>query len=430
MTSNTITNVSTNTPIASITTTITSDITSVTTKNSSKPVKNSPAIIKAPPKTTKKKPITNKSQTTTILTKTIPITTKTTPIQSNIPSTTPSTDKKEKTMTPMQYYSYVIQIRDLKKITINSCGTLFQEYVTDQYSKIELQRLLFVKNNQKHLRSELYGDLQDLATNVHHVNLGEVGKRVILPSSFHGSPRHMHQLYQDSMALIRKYGKPDLFITMTCNPCWPEICKLKFQLGEDRPDLCARVFNLKLKELMDDLTKKHIFGEVNSYLYVVEFQKRGLPHAHILLILNEQYKLRTTDDYDKIVSAELPDLKSNPKMHETIRRHNIHGPCGKLNESATCMVNGKCSKRYPREFINITTEDENGYPRYKRPNKGTFIVGKYKLDNKWIVPYNAFLSTKFDCHINVEVCTTVKAVKYLYKYVYKGIFCYLYFKFT
>ena len=45
-----------------------------------------------------------------------------------------------------------------------------------------------------------------------------VGKIVILPSTFIGSPRYMLELYHDSMTIVRNYGKPDLFITMTCNP--------------------------------------------------------------------------------------------------------------------------------------------------------------------------------------------------------------------
>ena len=126
----------------------------------------------------------------------------------------------------MQFYSYYLQIRDLKKVQINHCGRLFQEYVVDMYSKIELQRLLFIKYNQKKLRSELYGNLQDFAKN--NVKLDTVGKRIVLPSSFQGSPRHMHHLYQDSKALIRKLGKSDLFITMICKPAWPEICKLRY----------------------------------------------------------------------------------------------------------------------------------------------------------------------------------------------------------
>jgi hypothetical protein len=40
--------------------------------------------------------------------------------------------------------------------------------------------------------------------------------------------------------------------------------------------------------------------------------------------------------------------------------------------------------------------------------------------HSWVVPHNVFLATKYNCHINVEVVSSIKAVKYLYKYVYKG----------
>ena len=74
-------------------------------------------------------------------------------------------------------------------------------------------------------------------------------RMVILPSTFQGSPRAMHHNYQDAMAMISKYGKPDLFLTFTCNPKWAEITK-NLRPGEktfERPDLVSRVFNMKLK---------------------------------------------------------------------------------------------------------------------------------------------------------------------------------------
>ena len=45
------------------------------------------------------------------------------------------------------------------------------------------------------------------------------------------------------------------------------------------------------------------------------------------------------------------------------------------------------------------------------------------IDNRWIVPYNPYLSQKYDCHINVEICSSICSVKYLYKYIYKGSDC-------
>ncbi len=49
-----------------------------------------------------------------------------------------------------------------------------------------------------------------------------------------------------------------------------------------------------------------------------------------------------------------------------------------------------------------------------------YCRGGFAFDNRWVVPYNSYLSLLFNCHINVEVYTFVAIVKYLYKYVYKG----------
>ena len=111
--------------------------------------------------------------------------------------------------------------------------------------------------------------------------------RKILASSFTGSPRWYNTKFQNGMAICRKYHKPDFFITMTCNPKWPEITAVlnKDQTPQDRPDIVARIFKLKSDQLIEDLIHGGVLGTVVAYMYVIEFQKRGLPHAHILLIL-------------------------------------------------------------------------------------------------------------------------------------------------
>ncbi len=137
----------------------------------------------------------------------------------------------------------------------------------------------------------------------------KAGKMFILPSSFSGSPRAMQQYYQDAMSIVRKNGKPDLFITMTCNPEWPEIKEnLKpRQKSEYRPDLIARVFNLKLKELLKVIIERQIFGVVVAYIYVIEFQNRDLPHAHIVIFSRDEDKPRTREIIDQLISTEIPD---------------------------------------------------------------------------------------------------------------------------
>ncbi|CAF1168005.1 unnamed protein product [Rotaria sordida] len=88
------------------------------------------------------------------------------------------------------------------------------------------------------------------------------------------------------------------------------------------------------------------------------------------------------------------------------------------------MEDGKCSKEFPKEFPNDTLPNKDGYPRYRRRDNGiTMTIGKYEVDNRWIVPYNPYLLMKYNAHINVEICATVKSIKYLFKYIYKGHDC-------
>ncbi|CAB5176430.1 unnamed protein product [Rhizophagus irregularis] len=318
----------------------------------------------------------------------------------------------------MQFYSYRLQIRDGD--WIQNAGRLYQQYIVDQYAKIEQNRLNYLKHNQATLRTDLYNGVMDA---IHANDNSNVGRRIILPSSFAGSPRQMYQLYQDAMSIVSRFGKPDLFVTFTCNPRWPEITRelLPHQSAVDRPDLTARVFHMKLQELLKDLLHNHCLGKVIAYIYVIEFQKRGLPHAHFLLILAPESKLRSTEDYNSIVSAEIPNPVTYPLAYETVSTMMIHGPCGVLNPTAPCMKDGVCQKHYPKNFCDETQEDNNGYPIYRRRDNGRIINTKnVSLDNRWVVPHNVNLITKYNAHINVEICSSILSIKYLYKYVYKG----------
>ena len=83
------------------------------------------------------------------------------------------------------------------------------------------------------------------------------------------------------------------------------------------------------------------------------------------------------------------------------------------------MSNVSCSKQFPKTISTITTTTKDGYPLYRRRDDSrTLEVAGMKLDNRWVVPYNPYLLFRFNAHINVEICSTVSTVKYLYKYVY------------
>jgi hypothetical protein len=209
------------------------------------------------------------------------------------------------------------------------------------------------------------------------------------------------------MAIVRTFGKPDLFITMTCNPKWKEITSaLKpGQTPADRPDLVTRVFRLKLQALLDDLIKHGILGRVVAHIHVVEWQKRGLPHAHILLILHPDHKPRTPAEIDSIVSAELPSREINPRLYTIVTNSMLHGPCGEGHSNCPCMKNGQCKQKFPKLFQETTYASNKTFPLYRRRNQGhTFTKGDFIYDNCWIVPYNPYLCLKYNCHINVEIC--------------------------
>ncbi|KAG6619728.1 hypothetical protein I3842_Q084700 [Carya illinoinensis] len=153
----------------------------------------------------------------------------------------------------------------------------------------------------------------------------------------------------------------------------------------------------------------------------IKHQKRGFPHAHFLIILHRDWKLYAPESFDQIISAELPDKDKNLHLYTAVIKHMMHGPCGALNPTNVCMKkNGHCKNNYPRHFVPNTTIGNDCFPIYKRSDDGrTVKIRGHDLDNRWVVPYNPYLLAMFDCHINIEICSTIKAVKYLYKYIYK-----------
>ena len=113
-----------------------------------------------------------------------------------------------------------------------------------------------------------------------------------------------------------------------------------------------------------------------ALIYVIEWQKRGPPHAHILGICDKGSKPRTLDDYDSIVCAEIPDQQQFPELYKAVTTLMMHGPCGLSNLKSPCMVDGKCSKQFPKEFVEKTYAAADGYPCYRRRNDGKFVDKK------------------------------------------------------
>ena len=71
--------------------------------------------------------------------------------------------------------------------------------------------------------------------------------------AFIGGFRDMKRHYVDTMVLVQKFGKPNLVLTMTCNPSWLEIKRnlLPSNESQNRVNLSTRVLNAKLELLKE-----------------------------------------------------------------------------------------------------------------------------------------------------------------------------------
>jgi len=151
------------------------------------------------------------------------------------------------TISMREFYAFCIQDRLGEFVVIKQSCRLGQQFYIDAWAAIEQHRLTWFENHQGHLRTQLYSGIQ-YAHNAGDVNAESIGQRYILPSSFTAGPHYMMQHYKDAIAICCVLGPPDFFVTFTCNPSWPEITNelLPSQCSEDRPDLIARVFRIKL----------------------------------------------------------------------------------------------------------------------------------------------------------------------------------------
>ncbi|KAL5130781.1 hypothetical protein HKD37_12G033780 [Glycine soja] len=201
---------------------------------------------------------------------------------------------KRKQVTLHEYFSYRLQSRTDEAQTILHSRRLFQQWIVDGYCMIEVDKYINLTGSNNHPQT-----------------LGrDRGKRIILPSSFVGGQRYMEQLYFDGMTICGHLGFPDLFLTMTCNPTWPEIQRKVTQSNltpNNCPDIITRVFKIKLNQLMNDLKHGNIFGNI------IGFDVYNITDASIRLTEKETIHLCLTE-IENMLQANRRSLRDFPSM--------------------------------------------------------------------------------------------------------------------
>lgn len=191
----------------------------------------------------------------------------------------------------------------------------------------------------------------------------------------------MRQNIYDMIAASNKFGHPDLFITMTCNLNWEEIqtALLDGHKAEDRPDISCLLFPVKRRVVMKYIISDNPFSVTIARIRVVEFQKRGFPHADIIILLNQTAK----------------EVSKNPQMWTKLFQqkycqslNHIYAPwC--LDKLFTASVGQQAKTLYEwwincaqssskRVHTNYRDPEECCYPLYRRihPKVGRIIHGK------------------------------------------------------
>ena len=325
-------------------------------------------------------------------------------------------------LTLTMWARFVIQRRVEGPSHLQSCGTLTSEFWCDVWAQVEAKKLAFLRlpQQQAQIRAGRFSNVADCIRQSRSLDFE--GTPVVMPSSFVGSAPWYRALYHDAMALPAHFGRPDIFLTMTCNPRWAEI-QDNLPAGADpldHSDLVARVFYAKWMALLHDITHEHIFGEVLAFCWRIEWQFRGWPHVHAMLILRR--KLLSAHQIDGVVSAEIPDPTMHPELYQVVREFMVHGPyCGDIRPAPRCCQNeaGTCRHRFPKSHQPVTVICSNQFPLYRRRQLFTAVVRGQTISDAWVAPYNGLLLLRYRCHICIEICTHLKVTKYCYKYVFK-----------
>jgi hypothetical protein len=216
-------------------------------------------------------------------------------------------------------------------------------------------------------------------------------------------------------AMIRGFGYPHLFVTLTFSEGWKSYLQLLRTTGNqdplpsNRPWEAVQYYYRRYQNLKDKLLRNkrlNGFGALQEFVERHEFQQRGAIHTHSLLWVQRSMEDLISEDF---IRADVPDAENEPELHQLVMRHQIH-TCSQQLCRKDCNNALQCRKGFPAD-LSHQTHQKAGELRftYKRQNE----------EDRWVVPYAPRILLIWDAHCNVQYCTSGGLAKYISKYVTK-----------
>jgi hypothetical protein len=298
--------------------------------------------------------------------------------------------------------SLVLQPRDH---FIHSLATLREEFicaVAGRLANIRVKFLAQAQHRQFSREDEIRGDLGDS-------NLKEYGLRTFIPSSLTDSNEYWKEVATKCFTISTQFGAPTFFLTFTMNPYWADFQALKRSDGQySDSSMAALVFKSKIFALMKFIRSRKILGTVSAFVWRIEYQRRGLPHAHVLFW--SDYNTADVGAVEEVVNVHFP--KDSPFLGDQelvldfrnlIKTYQLH------THSPRCRTaTGACRYGYP-------------HPAHE---KSTIVGHSYVFarseGEENIVPHNPEILAAFRCHHCLEVIHSDQCIGYVLKYCSKN----------
>ncbi|KAL3110874.1 hypothetical protein niasHT_014811 [Heterodera trifolii] len=290
-----------------------------------------------------------------------------------------------------QFYRYRMALRGSGKNTFHwlwfarRLAEYFTISVLNRIERNELDHLKAIqaKKNYRQIMAREYIAAMEKGVRQQGPN-AKLGRVFLMPQTFAGSRQYYQGKYADLMTMVRHLGAPTWFVTFTGNPKWPEIDEaLRVRQNyAHRPDIVCRIFMDKAAEFIRDVTERGVLGKVAGWCYSVEHQKRGMPHIHMLLILERGVRIDTAQQVDEYVSARIPTLPPSsdlsPEGHQQRRLWNYVTSMMLHDCNAACLEGSRCRKHFPKPYSDRTELSEVRYTNYVRipPDESDAFFGR------------------------------------------------------